>query len=337
MLINIPIESLEERYSAQWNEWFPQAFQEHNIDFLTVYPTDHAYERIQSGEFLDVVGTNVFKLAQLQELIGMVKSGVITDQTVLFFHDLWFPGLEALFYIRDALGLKFKITGCLHAGTWDDWDFLTQRGMTKWARNIEIGWLKAINLIFVATDYHRHLIQTKRNLDAKIVVTGFPIKPLPFDPDKKENIVVFPHRLAPEKWPDEFDRATEALRDQFPDWRFVKSKEVTSTKAEYYTLLAKSKIAVSTAKQETWGIAQQEATLSGCIPIVPTRLSYKEMYYNTYWYSPDKLPAALRHFINTADEELASKTLASQRHLLITKGNEAIPNMLTEIRKRNWM
>lgn len=333
MLINIPIESLEERYSAQWNEWVPHSFQAYDVPFLTVYP-DTSYTRIESGEFLDVIGTHKFKLAQLQTLIQMVHSKQITDD-VLFFHDLWFPGIEALFYIRDALGLKFKITGCLHAGTWDDWDYLTQKGMRRWAQDIEIGWLKGIDLVFVATHFHADLIHHKRFPDARVAVTGFPIHSLAKSPAKKENLVIFPHRLAPEKAPEEFDEAAAVLREEFPDWSFLKTKEAASSKQEYYALLAKAKIAVSTAKQETWGIAQQEAVLSGCIPVVPSRLSYTEMYPSKYQYS--NLLDDLRYFIYHAESELASPTLAQLRLQIVRNGVEAVPAMISELRKRSWL
>ena len=46
-------------------------------------------------------------------------------------------GLEMLAYVRDGLGLKFKIVGILHAGTYDPHDFLTQKGMASWGRPLE--------------------------------------------------------------------------------------------------------------------------------------------------------------------------------------------------------
>ncbi len=43
-------------------------------------------------------------------------------------------------------------------------------------------------------------------------------------------------------------------------------------------MLAKSKFSVSFSKQETFGISMMESAFSGCIPIVPDDLSYKELY-----------------------------------------------------------
>ena len=45
-------------------------------------------------------------------------------------------------------------------------------------------------------------------------------------------------------------------------------------------MLAKSKIAISFAEQETFGYAMLEALTFDCVPVVPNKLSYKEMA----WY-----------------------------------------------------
>ena len=329
MLINIPIESLEERYSAQWNTWFPDAFA--SLNYISIYPDKLTYPKIRFGEFLDVIGSNQFKCAQMQTLLAHFNEGAVKDGDILFFHDLWFPGLETFFYVRDALGIKFKIVGCLHAGTWDPWDYLSQKGMTRWAADIERNWLQEIDLVFTATQFHKDLITLERGGDRlydKIVVTGFPIFEVESPQVEKENIVVFPHRLAREKAPEAFDYLHEVLRDEMPDWQFLKTKEVTKTKVEYYALLRKAKIAVSTAKQETWGIAQQEAVLAGCIPVVPNRLSYVEMYPSHYRYKD------LEGAANLIRQYMCGSDLRSLQQRILFNGEGAIPNMLAEMDRR---
>ncbi len=137
---NIPIESLEERYSKNWNEWFPREFKKLNVKFETI-EGEFLTDKINIGSFLDVYSTNYFKTSQLMVLIKRLygKSGIkdvppffcdfwspclemlqdikhikqrnIKDGDVLFFHDLWFPGIEALQYIRQGAGIDFKIVG----------------------------------------------------------------------------------------------------------------------------------------------------------------------------------------------------------------------------------
>ena len=54
--------------------------------------------------------------------------------------------------------------------------------------------------------------------------------------------------------------------------------------AEYYRLLASSKIVFSANLQETLGISCYEGALVDAIPMVPDRLSYREMYNEQFKY-----------------------------------------------------
>jgi len=330
MIFNIPIEDLEERYSSQWNNWFPREFEKFDIDYLTLYG-ECLTNRIEKGSFLDVCGTNYFKADQLKQIVSFVYSGQVKDKDIFFFHDLWFPGIEMLSYMRDGLGIDFKIYGCLHAGTYDPYDFLSQKGMRKWAEFLEKSWFEIIDGIFVATEFHKRILVERRCVDdRKIFVTGFPI----YDENsnksiEKENIVVFPHRLDSEKNPHLFDLLRRKLCHKYKKWWFLKTKEVCDTKSQYYRLLDKSKIAVSFADQETWGIAMQETMFAGCIPVVPDKLSYVELYDEKFRFDSFK-SAILRieSIINNVDSELRSEILSDNLRRLTIKGSEAIYNML---------
>lgn len=335
MVINIPIEDLEERYSAQWNQWFPQEFEQHGIPFQTIKGTPLT-DKIETGAFLDVVGTNYWKASQLQQICALIYSGWIKNGDILFFHDLWFPGLEMIQYIKQGLGIDLKICGILHAGTYDPWDFLSQRGMAPWAGKLEESWLTFVDKVFVGTEYHKRLILFNRQNPthpSKIAITGLPIYPEEFaKPAHKENIVVFPHRLDPEKQPQFFDE----LKRHSPrsDWQFIKTKEVCNTKQEYYDLLNRAKIAVSFAEQETWGIAQLEALFCGCIPVVPDRLSYSEMYPEIL---KGKNELSIVHKVRDLIQDKkffdeAAKEAKKAAYILENKYRHSILNMLTEMR-----
>jgi glycosyltransferase involved in cell wall biosynthesis len=335
LILNIPIEPLEERYSNQWRTWFREGLAGPDFMALSIDPAMVTTGKINVGSFLDVVDTNLYKLSQTTEIINLMRNAEKDQQIVLFFQDLWHPGLANIAYVRDGLGMKnVKICGCLHAGSYDEHDFLNKQGMTPWAMHLENGWFRIADKIFVATSYHFHLLCSRRRVDPKkVVVTGFPMYPdftEFFTENEKENIVVFPHRLNEEKQPQLFDALARELREEMPDWIFVKTKEETFSKGEYYELLNRSKIAVSFALQETWGIAMQEAVLCGCIPICPNRLSYTEMYNDLFLY--DKLSDVkelIRRFANNKTEKL----LWCQQDLFLVKGKKAIPNMIEEIKK----
>ncbi len=324
MLYNLPIEPLEERYSIQWAGWFEEAFMQEDLAFKSIVG-ESLGDKIEVGSFLDVFSTNHWKCSQLNNLIPELYN--VKDEDVFFFHDIWSPAVINLKYMLDGAGSKAKIYGCIHAGSYDPYDFLALQGMNPWARHFEQSILNCCEKIFVATHFHKGMIEKSFSTFDQIRVTGFPIKgpSEKIDYKAKENIVVFPHRLQKEKNPDQFD--TEMLSKKFPDWKFIRSKECCETKEEYFNLLKKSKIAVSFANQETWGIAMQEAVFRGCVPIVPSRLSYREMYPSHNWFDGKlNFLSVLNRIINNY-EIYREANEDTQEHLSIS-GLRAINKMI---------
>lgn len=334
-LIHVPLELLEERYSKQWFVWFEKEFKAHNVNYMHILPTSGLNCKIEVGEFLDVIKTNTFKAEQLQAITRLFTHNLVTKDTVFLFMDAWFPGLEMLAYLRDALKIPFKIAGIFHAGTWDQHDYLTKCGMKPWGQFCERAWFEIMDVIFVATKFHKNLIienspyiqKCSVHLTDKIKVTGLPIYPDFVKTVPKEKIIVFPHRKADEKRPDLFIQLKEDLQNILPDWQFIFSKDVCNTKDEYYDLLNRSRIAVSFAEQETFGIAILEATLCGCVPIVPDKLSYREIYQYDFEYAAshavDNAALLILKHIDTTPE-----MLETQQQEIITLGKTAIANII---------
>lgn len=300
-IIHVPIEKVPTRYTADWVDQFETAFKLAKVEFVTVAPTKEEIP-ITTGSVLDAYGTNIYKFQQLNMIIEMIRDGQVTEDDVIFFADLWFPGLESLFYIRNLSNIDFKIAGVFHAGTWDPHDFTSRSGMRSWGQHIELGWLHGIDMIFVATQWHKDLIvMNSGDFDEnKIFVTGLPFYAnelrtrYPFE--AKENIVVFPHRLHPEKHPEKFDR----LAKKYPKWKFIKTLESTSNRDEYFKLLARSKIMISFAEQETFGYSTVEAMALGNYVIVPNDLSYRETVPDKYRYNKEKdIYAMLEEFMES--------------------------------------
>lgn len=293
MIHFLPIEPLEERYSAQWTKWFHREFCESPKigpgGFLTWNGTPVAQE-VRSGQFLDVTGTHAWKFSQLEQLF---RADALRDGDVVFLMDAWFPGLEALAYWRQGKGIDFKIMGILHDGTYNPADFLAQRGMATWGKWIEAGWFEILDKIFVATQYHKNFLLNVRPVrPEKVIVTGLPIypdeclAPPPRDnlPPKRPFHVIFPHRLAPEKAPEKFDH----LLDLNGYIGCRRSAGERWTKSRYYEMMSLSEVAVSYATQEMFGIAMLEACANGCLPLVPDRLSYSEIYPADFKYQPEE-------------------------------------------------
>lgn len=325
-IIYVPIEKVPTRYTADWIEQFETEFKKAGVDFETVEGNRKEIP-ITAGSVLDAYGTNQYKLEQLHHLIDMIRLGDITQDDVILFADAWFPGIESLFYIRNITGIEFKMAGIYHAGTWDPYDFTSRTGMRDWGQHIELGWLRGLDVIFVATQFHKDLIvMNSGDFDeSKIFVTGIPFYarelqrkyfPDPAVRPIKENIVVFPHRLDPEKHPEKFDK----LKKKYPQWTFIKTMEATSNREEYFKLLARSKVMISWAEQETFGYSTVEAMALGNFVIVPNQLSYRETVPRHCRYNNEKeIPILLENFMNSPEVPVYPE---------LEKWKDSIPNML---------
>lgn len=96
----------------------------------------------------------------------------------------------------------------------------------------------------------------------------------------KRDLILFPHRIAPEKQVEIF----RDLKHHLPQYEFVVCQDQYLTKNEYHNLLGEAKLVFSANLQETLGISCYEGAVVDAIPMVPDRLSYTEMYFDTFKY-----------------------------------------------------
>lgn len=287
-ILFMPIEPIEERYSLQWLMWFRRAFNQAKRPFEEF--GNVKVKRIKDGEFLDSAYTNMYKLKQAHEVCSYIDKNRDKSFTV-FCLDAWNPCLVNIAYMRDTLGIDIKIKSMIHAGSYDENDFLYKKRLDRWARGFERSLYQLHDEIFVATDYHSKLfsdvIGTGREKFTKVDWPVFTPNEKDIKPwEKKEDIVVYPHRMAEEKRPDLFTHMAKAFRETNPQstYRFLFTVEHCDSKNDYYEMLNNSKYVVSFAEQETFGIAMQEAINYGCIPICRKGLSYDETIDRGYLF-----------------------------------------------------
>jgi len=79
--------------------------------------------------------------------------------------------------------------------------------------------------------------------------------------------------------PPGFDGARERLGDSVKNWGFVEGEK------EYRLILASADLVVSTALHDFQGLAVLEAVAAGCLPVVPDRLAYRELFPESFRYS----------------------------------------------------
>ncbi len=122
----------------------------------------------------------------------------------------------------------------------------------------------------------------------------------------KPPLIIWNHRWEFDKRPEVFFHALEFLAEKGIDFRvailgesyqripavFLKAKEkfgnrivqygYVDSRSDYYQWLSKGDIVISTADQENFGISIIEAIRHGCLPLVPSRLSYPEIIPDSF-------------------------------------------------------
>ncbi|MEE4314616.1 MAG: DUF3524 domain-containing protein [Desulfofustis sp.] len=104
-----------------------------------------------------------------------------------------------------------------------------------------------------------------------------------------------------------FARARRELGQQIIHFGYLPERK------DYLALLAQGDIVVSTAHHEFFGLAVIEAVRAGCLPVLPNRLAYPELFADTYLY-PD---GGLYHHLKAA--VLARRRLGAQRGRALTE------------------
>lgn len=285
----VELEPVETRYTAQWKVHLPRQMQNAGLDVEVITGPDDAPQDTTPGAFLNFSGTNYWKSEQLKTISQMFAEGKIKDGDYFLYTDAWNPTVLQLKYMSELLGVKVKIGGMWHAGSYDPADFLGRLiGDAPWVRLAEESMFNVFDHNFFATQFHIDLfLKSFPNVDkSKIHRVGWPMEymePLLRDydnPTNKMDMIIFPHRIAPEKQLEIFNDLSKSMTDI----EFVVAQENNFTKEEYHLTLSRSKIVFSANLQETLGISCFEGAIVGAVPLVPNRLSYTEMYNDEFKY-----------------------------------------------------
>ncbi len=306
----VDLESVETRYTAQWKEHVPDLLKKagHNVQIIS--GREDIPSATTPGAFLNFGGTNIYKANQVEAMGNLFCNGSVQPGDHFLFTDAWHPGIINLKYMSELLNIPVKIHALWHAGSYDPADFLGRLiGDAPWVRHAEKSFYHAVDHNYFATDFHiemfvRNLIADDTIVNpwvedllkdvsmgevSKIVRTGWPMEYMdqtltPYKGMQKRDLIVFPHRIAPEKQVEIF----RDLKEQLPEFEFVVCQDQQLTKNEYHNILGEAKMVFSCSLQETLGIGCYEGAIVDAMPIVPDRLSYAEMYdglwkYPSHW------------------------------------------------------
>ena len=283
----VDIEAVDTRYTKQWKEHLPKQMKRATNSEVIVISGGEVPQATTPGAFLNFAGTNNYKSQQMLEISRLFANGEVKDNDYFLYTDAWNPTVIQLKYMAELLGVKIKVGGMWHAGSYDPQDFLGRLiGDADWCRSAERSMYECYDDNFFATEFHKKLFaESFPNLIAKTCIVGWPMEYLAnsfaqYKGMPKRNLILFPHRIAPEKQPEIF----YDLKDSMSQYEFVVCQDKQLTKNEYHNLLGEAKIVFSANLQETLGISWYEGALVDAIPMVPDRLSYSEMAFDTFKY-----------------------------------------------------
>jgi hypothetical protein len=285
----VDIEAVDTRYTKQWKEYLPKQLQRATNEAVNVISGGDAPQATTPGAFLNFGGTNVYKSKQLEQIGEMFCNGKVKTGDYFLYTDAWNPTVIQLRYMAELLGVDVRIGGLWHAGSYDPQDFLGRLiGDKPWVRDAERSMYNCYDDNFFASDFHIDLFEESFReimVEKEPLRVGWPMEYLRSSLDsykgmEKRDLILFPHRVAPEKQVEIF----RDLSEQLPQYEFVVCQERELTKNEYHNLLGEAKMVFSANLQETLGISWYEGALVDAIPMVPDRLSYSEMALPEFKY-----------------------------------------------------
>lgn len=134
-LFYMGLEPYQERYTLQLTDWNQRVFTKRGVDHVLVLgETLTTDQSIVTGQVLDAHGRTYFSMTQLANLVKMMKEGQVTSEDVIYFEDMFTPGIESLPYILNQVDSSMRpriFVRCL-AQSIDPDDFVHVWGMSKW-------------------------------------------------------------------------------------------------------------------------------------------------------------------------------------------------------------
>jgi len=311
------LEKVESRYSHQLTDWNTSEFERLGVPYRVVTGSEipAVQGQIVNGSVLDAHGRTYYAMTQMSSLVAMMQAGEVTENDVVFFEDMFTPGIESLAYIMAQTPDKYRprvYVRCL-AQTIDPDDFVHRTGMFDWMRHFELMLDSFITGILVASEEmvaHLRIAGFKSN----IYVTGLPfgkqevrsrvphLKAL----SDRPKVVSFASRWDDEKQPFFFLQVMDAVKQLDPSIQFqiltgnktLKSNNEKAlhaarsydnswltikeglTKNEYYQELANSRLLMNTALQDWVSNTISEADTLGCMTLFPAYRSFPETVGN---------------------------------------------------------
>jgi len=315
------LEPYKARYTLQLTDWNERVFKRRKIKYEIV-PGDTltSDQAIVTGQVLDAHGRSYFGMSQMMNLVKLMKEGKVTNEDVIYFEDMFQPGIESLPYILDQVPSNLRpriFVRCL-AQSIDPDDFVHVWGMAKWMGLYE----QMVN------EFVDGVLATNEEMVAHMRIAGwtspiYNISGLAFGKEEvlervngktksfnqRRMRVVFAARWDQEKQPDFFMDVIEEYNRRHPNTvefvlcsggklrsnndsymkrtrKFVEQNKLTIyedlDKNSYYEILNDSRVLFNCALQDWVSNTVSEADTLGCNVLYPAYRSFPETFANDH-------------------------------------------------------
>lgn len=315
------LEPYQARYTLQLTEWNRRVFERRKINWVDV-PGENlsSDQQIVTGQVLDAHGRSYFGMSQIMNLVKYMKQGEVSSEDVIYFEDMFQPGIESLPYILNQIDAKYRprvFVRCL-AQSIDPDDFVHVWNMSTWMGHYE----KMVD------SFVDGVIASNEEMVCNMKIAGWkaPIyncSGLAFGKDEVQSRVenkikpfnnrrmrvVFAARWDQEKQPDFFMDLIEEYNRRNPNVvefvlcsggklrsnnesymkrtrKMAENGKLTIyedlTKNKYYEILNDSRVLFNCALQDWTSNTVSEADALGCNVLFPAYRSFPEIFSNDY-------------------------------------------------------
>lgn len=312
------LEPYKARYTLQLQDWNEAVFKRRGINYeLVTGETISNDQAIVTGQVLDAHGRTYFGMSQLMNLVRKMKQGEVTHEDVIYFEDMFQPGIESLPYILDQIDPAHRpriAVRCL-AQSIDPDDFVHVWGMAKWMGLYEKMVDSFADIVLASNEemvMHMKIAGWEAPLynisglafgkdEVRARVPG-PLKPF----NERTMRVGFAARWDQEKQPDFFMDLAERFHSQNPNCEFAvfsgsklksnnnsymnRTRDLQARgvlkiyedleKNDYYTLLNDTRVLFNCALQDWVSNTVSEADTLGANVLYPAYRSFPESFAN---------------------------------------------------------
>lgn len=316
-LFYMGLEPYEGRYTLQLTEWSRRVFTRRGINWINVPGTTIDNTRsIQVGQVLDAHGRSYFAMSQMMNLVQMMRNGEVTGEDVIFFEDMFQPGIESLPYIMNQIPAEQRPkvwVRCL-AQAVDPDDFVHVWGMSRWMSLYEAMVNEFVTGVLASNEEmiaHMKIANWRAPLynvsglafgKAEVQERVGGIKPFA----ERANRVVFAARWDQEKQPDFYMDIAEEIGGYKTEFAILQGGPLRSNnpkyieraraleaagklkiyenlkKNDYYNILNDSRVLFNCALQDWTSNTVSEADALGCNVLFPAYRSFPEIFANDH-------------------------------------------------------